>query len=141
MKKRYNIRNNADIPEAREKLKQQIQAKAQRIRRYEKRSKQFRQNKVFKTDSKKFYREIGKNQIAVKEPPPPDKIEEFWSKIWEEDKHHNEAAQWIQEEQDRLENKPLQEWTEIMKTEVTLALKKASNWKSPGIDKVLAQTT
>ena len=136
MKKRYNIKNRIDIPEAREKLKQQIQAKAKRIRRYEKRRKQFRQNKVFKTDPKKFYRQLGKNQIEVKEPPPLDKVEDFWSKIWEDEKHHNDAAEWIKEEQDRLKSQPLQEWADINKPEVALALKKASNWKSPGVDKV-----
>ena len=136
MKKRYNIKNRGDIPEAREKLKQQIQAKAQRIRRYEKRSKQFRQNKIFKSDPKKFYRELGKNQIEVKEPPPLDKIEDFWSKIWEDEKQHNDTAQWIKDEQDRLLNQPLQEWADISKTEVILALKKSNNWKSPGVDKV-----
>ena len=136
MKKRYTIKNMTDIPQAKEKLKQQIQAKAQRIRRYEKRSKQFRQNKIFKTDAKKFYRELGKGQITVKEPPPLTEIEEFWSKIWEDEKHHNDTAQWISDEQNRLKDQPMQEWKDIETAEVTLALKKASNWKSPGIDKV-----
>jgi len=30
-------------------------------------------NKIFKTDAKKFYREIGKSKIEVKEPPRTDR--------------------------------------------------------------------
>ena len=56
MLKRYNIKNPADLATAKEVFKQQIQAKAQRIRRFEKRAKFFRQNKTFK-HAKKFYRE------------------------------------------------------------------------------------
>ena len=48
IKRRYNIKKMEDIPDVKEKLKQHIQAKAQRIRRYEKRGKQFKQNKLFK---------------------------------------------------------------------------------------------
>lgn len=42
-----------------------IQAKAQRIRRYVKRSKQFSQNQMFANDRKKFFRNLGKDQISV----------------------------------------------------------------------------
>ena len=48
IKRRHNIKKMEDIPDGKEKLKQHIQAKAQRIRRYEKRGKQFKQNKLFK---------------------------------------------------------------------------------------------
>jgi len=136
MRKRYIIKKTDDIPEAKEKLKQQIQAKAQRIRRYEKRSKQFRQNKLFKTDTKKFYRELGKSQVQVKDPPTLLEIEEFWSKIWENGKTYNDTAEWIKHEEDRTSSQAQQEWNDIKKIEVTLVLKKASNWKSPGLDKV-----
>ena len=42
-----------------------MQLKAQRLRRYEKRNKFYRQNVVFKTNAKKFYGEIGKEIINV----------------------------------------------------------------------------
>ena len=53
----------------REKLKQQIQAKAQRIRRFKKRNNFFRQNKVFEKDAKKFHGELGKKTVTVNETP------------------------------------------------------------------------
>lgn len=67
----------------REKLKQQIQAKAQRMRRFVKRNNFFRQNKVFKKDDKKFYRELGKKTVTVNETPSVQEVEAFWSNIWE----------------------------------------------------------
>ena len=36
-----------------------------------------RENKIFQTDAKKFYREIGENQVMVKETPPKDNMEKF----------------------------------------------------------------
>ena len=78
---KLGIRKKEDIPAAQEILKQRIQAKAQRITRFEKRSRFFRQNKIFKEDAKKLYRELDKKKIDVKETPTTKDIEEFWSKI------------------------------------------------------------
>ena len=35
-------------------------------------------------DAKKFYREIGKNKVMIKEAAPKDSIEKFWKGIWGE---------------------------------------------------------
>jgi hypothetical protein len=51
---KYKI-NAKETAELIEKLKQKVQAKAQRIRRYEKRNNQCIQNKMFKEDTKQFY--------------------------------------------------------------------------------------
>lgn len=48
MKKKYVIEGAQNIPEIREKLKQQILPKSQRVRRYVKRGEFFRQNKLSK---------------------------------------------------------------------------------------------
>ena len=45
--RRYKIKEERDINTEKEKLKQKIQAKAQRLKRFDKRSRQFRQNKLF----------------------------------------------------------------------------------------------
>ena len=44
-------------------------SKSTRERRFDKRNKFHRQNKVFQTDDKTFSREIEKNQVMVKETP------------------------------------------------------------------------
>jgi len=47
---------------------QKVQAKAQRISRYDKRETQYIQNKMFKEDTKKFYRHLVMKNIKVREP-------------------------------------------------------------------------
>ena len=136
MKRKLNIKKWEDIPAAKENLKQKMQAKAQRLRRFTKRSNFFRQNKTFKEDAKKFYRELGKKKIDVNEPPTIEEVEEFWSKIWENNKTHNDQATWIQQEQDKHKNLMSQEWSEINITETTASINKTNNWKAPGIDGV-----
>ena len=136
MLKRYNIKNPADLTTVKEVLKQQIQAKAQRIRRFETRAKFFRQNKIFKQDTKKFYRELGKKRIKVIEPPALDEVEEFWANIWENDKTHNETAESIKRLEDTHTDLESQPWVAINVQEVTSATNKTNNWKSPGKDKV-----
>ena len=74
----FKYKNEEEIPVIIEKIKQQITAKSQRIRRYEKRSKQSRQNKLFKDNAKQFYREIGKKQIDVNDIPLLSEVEDFW---------------------------------------------------------------
>ena len=134
LERKYNIKQKEDMKTAKETLKQQIQAKAQRIRRFEKRSRFFRQNKIFKEDAKKLYREMGKKQLHVNKPPAIEEVENFWSKIWEEDKQHNEEAVWIQQQEEQYKDVELQEWSDIDITETTAAINKTSNWKAPGID-------
>ena len=44
-----------------------MQLKAQTERRFGKRNKFYRQNKIFQTDAKTLYRELRKNQVMIKE--------------------------------------------------------------------------
>ena len=134
IERKYNIRRNQNLTEVKEIIKQQMQAKAQRIRRFEKRTKFYRQNKTFKEDTKRFYRELRKKSIEVKEPPEIREVEEFWSKIWEDNKSHNSEAQWIKDQEKVIENQEQQRWHDISKEEAILAIMKSSNWKAPGND-------
>ena len=51
---KYKITNVIDIPSIKEELKQTIQVKAQKERRFDTCCKFYRQNKFFQTDPKKF---------------------------------------------------------------------------------------
>ena len=84
------------MAKTKESLKQQVLAKAQRLIRYTKRANFFRQNKTFRDNAKKLYRELGKKAITIQKPPSLVEVETFWSKIWENDKTHHDAAHWIQ---------------------------------------------
>ena len=93
--RRYKIKEERDIHTEKEKLKQKIQAKAQRLKRFDKRSRQFRQNKLFKTNPRLLYRELGNTKLTINDPPSADEVERFWKSILEDDKYHNEEAGWI----------------------------------------------
>jgi folate-dependent tRNA-U54 methylase TrmFO/GidA len=58
-----------------------VQAKAQRIRRYEKSGAQYIQNKMFKEDTKKFCRNLGTKDIEAREPPPMAEVDPYWKSL------------------------------------------------------------
>ena len=130
MKKKYAMKNREDLPPLMETLKQKIQLKAQRIRRYEKRTKLNRQNNTFKSGKKKFYRELGSKQINVEKPPTRDEIEIFWKKIWGTHKEFNEwlkNTEWLKNEEARCNGLEKQEWNETTTAELKDALRKTQN--------------
>jgi hypothetical protein len=111
-----------------------VQATAQRIRRYEKRETQYSQNKVFKEDNKRFYRNLGMKNLETREPPAMVEAETYWKSLWGEEAHHNERAECIRREQKRKNSH--MDWKPIQITEITLYLSKAHNWKSPENDQI-----
>ena len=130
---KYRVTNAREVAQVTETLKQKLQAKAQRIRRYEKMETQYSQNKMFKADTKKFYRNLGTKNIEAREPPAMTEAETYWKSLWGEEVH-NERSEWIRRDDKRkiryMDLKPIQ----IM--EITLYLSKAHNWKYPGNDQI-----
>ena len=133
---KYRIIDNTDIPVIKETLKQRIQLKAQRKRRYEKRTRFYKQNNTFKSNKKKFYREIGETMKPVQKPPPKEEVRNFWNKIWGERSGYNKRAKWLENAEEKQRGMDEQQWDDIEVDEVQKALRKSQKWKSPGIDKV-----
>ena len=77
MKKNYNMKKLDDLTPLKETLKQKIQLKAQRMKRYEKRTKFCRQSNTFKTDKNKFYRKLRNSQVNVEKLPSKEEVETF----------------------------------------------------------------
>ena len=96
-----------------------------------KKGKQYSQNKMFKEDTKKFYRNLGMKNIEAREPPSMAEAETYWKSLWGE-AQHNERAEWIRREQKRKISH--MDWRPIQITEITLYMLKVHNWKSPGND-------
>ena len=94
---KYNFKLNESLDTKIVTLKQKIQLKAMRIRRFTKRTNFYKQNKTLQENTKKFYRDLGKNQIKVEENPSREEIEEFWSDIWSNPKEFRTNAEWIKE--------------------------------------------
>ena len=116
------------------KLKQQLQAKAQRVKRFEKRQKFFHQNKTFKENAKSFYKEPGKKTIDIKAPPKIAEVEDFWRNTWEKEKHFSKNAEWISQIGVDTIQTNQQEWPQITLEETKTATQRSSNWKAPGND-------
>ena len=74
------MKNENDIITAKERIKQKVQVKSQIITRIEKRTKFYRQNKIFETDVKKFYWEMEKQPVKTKEPLSIKEVEKFLKK-------------------------------------------------------------
>jgi len=128
------VTNAREVAQLTETLKQKVQAKAQRIRRYEKRETLYSQNKMLKEDTKKFYRNLGMKNIEAREPPSMAEAETYWKSLWGEEAQHNEKAEWIRREQKRKVG--YMGWMPIQITEITSYLSKAHNWKSPGSEQI-----
>jgi len=60
-------KNAREIAKLLEKLKQKVQTKAQRIRKYEKENIKYFLNEMFKEDTKQFYRYMGAKTIDIKD--------------------------------------------------------------------------
>ena len=100
--KKHKIIGDEQLTAFKEDLKQALQAKVQRIRRYTKRGEQYKQNKMFREDSKRFYRELGKKTIQIEEPPDIGEVKKFWQNILEQEVKYNEDAQWIKDQEEEL---------------------------------------
>jgi hypothetical protein len=94
----------------------------------------YSQNKMFKEDTKKFYRKLSMKKIEAREPPSMAEAETYWKSLWVEETEHNERAEWIRREQKRKIS--LKDWRPMQNSEIALYLLKAHNWKSPGDDQI-----
>ena len=79
---------------------------------------------------------MGKEPIEIKEPSSIKDVEKFWKKSWCNEKEHNEEAEWIKREEERMKETEQQEWEDIELKEVEFSLKKSHKWKFPGLDKL-----
>ena len=84
-----------------EELKQRMLAKSAKVKRYEQRIEQFRQNRIFDRDQKKIYAELNRNGIRSNDVSNAEKYTMFWSDIWGVRKEHNREAEWLKRERER----------------------------------------
>ena len=131
--KKYNIEVKESLDQLIEELKQNVPAKTQRLFRYRKRQNQYYQNKLFRTDCKKFYNHLRQPKPNVKNTPGKEEVENFWREIFGKKVSHNEEACWIK---DQFQQNPSMEWSPICEKDVAEALRTMLNWKAPGRDQI-----
>ena len=69
------------LPPLKKTLKQKIEIKAQRIRKYKKQTKFYVQNNIFTIDKSKYYRILRKSQVNVEKPPTKNETRNVWESI------------------------------------------------------------
>ena len=72
-------------------------AKSEKVKRYEQRIEQFRQNKIFDLDQKKIYAELNGNGIRSNDAPNAEECTKFWGNIWGIRKEHNRESEWLKD--------------------------------------------
>ena len=122
--RKYNVKSKDEILTVTEKLKQQLQAESQRIRRFDKRQKFFHLNKKYTDNAKKFYRELGKRNVMIHEIPEKETVESFWSGIRDVEKQHNNNAEWIKQIENSNQNILEQLRSDISIEETKIAIQK-----------------
>ena len=80
-----------------EELKRKLLAKSAKIKRYEQRITQYRQNRLFETDQKNVYEELNGEFNGESVVPDAEESKTFWNGIWGVEKEHNRTADWLAE--------------------------------------------
>ena len=120
-----------------EKLKQRMLAKSARVKRYEQRIEQFRQNRAFDVDQKKIYAELHRNGISLNGASNVEECTKFWGNIWGVRKEHNRDAEWLKDlKRKRVNDEHPQERVSISVEKIRKQFRKMPNWKASGRDSV-----
>ena len=119
-----------------EELKQRLIAITARLKKYDDRNKQYRQNMLFQSNQKKLFEEIDGIERDNDINPDANESQQFWSNIWDNPVHHNEEAEWLKDVEKEMENIEQQNNIQITVSSITKKLKSTPNWKSPGPDGV-----
>ena len=136
LKEKYHIRKKG-INCVIEELKQRITANSEKIKRYQKRCKQYQQNRLFQNNQKKLFEQLEGVERGNDESPEAEPTATFWKGIWEKDVKHNDEAEWIKEVDSEVERMSTKQNDLTITTEMLRKQsKKLSNWKSPGPDGV-----
>ncbi len=107
---RYKNEENQTIITVLDQLKQILAVKSNRLRRYHESNLRKKQNKLFQTNEKQFYRSIQMNNAQGPnrgEVPNAQDVNKYGRDIWTQSKHHNLNAGWIQTVKDEYEDVPM----------------------------------
>ncbi|CAG5053951.1 unnamed protein product [Parnassius apollo] len=115
-------------------LKQRIAAWGKRIRRYTERSTRFNQNRLFQSDQKRLYKSLERPKVSGTGPVPnqADTVA-FWRSLWSEPVNHSEGP-WTEVVASQCAGIRSMNPVIITPDDVAEAVRRAPNWKSPGLD-------
>ena len=134
MENNYNIKRKG-LTLIIKKLKQKLLAKSAKIKRYQQRITQYRQNRMFETDQKKVYEELSGEFNSESVIPDAEENKSFWNGIWGVEKEHNRTVNWLEGLKGERDYDQ-QEALEISEVMVKKQCKKIPNWEASGWDGV-----
>ncbi|CAG5048147.1 unnamed protein product [Parnassius apollo] len=115
-------------------LKQKIAAWGKRIRRFTERSRRFNQNRLFQSDQKRLYKSLERPEICEAGPGPDQaNTVAFWRGLWSEPVNHSEGP-WTEVVASQCASITPMDPVIITPDDVAEAVRRAPNWKSPGLD-------
>ena len=135
LNRKYHLEENGTLYVS-DMLKQKIKAGAIKIKRYDERCQQFKQNQQFQTNQKRFYDTLDGKKREEREQPDPIEATTFWRKIWSEEIIHNEQASWLEQVEQEFSSIDVQEDINITMEDIRTGVSKMANWKAAGPDLV-----
>ena len=79
-------------------MKQRITAIAAKVRRYQGRVDSYRQNRLFQSNQRQFYRELDQEKESCDDDQPvAEESKQFWGNIWSQSADHKKYAKWLQD--------------------------------------------
>ena len=117
-----------------EELKQRITAKANKVKQYDNRIKQFQDNRNFETNQGRFFKNLEGKEERTK-PPNAEDATAFWKGIWSTKVEHKQDAEWIDKAKEKMPSEK-QNTVKITKDDVKGKLKSVPDWKGAGPDKI-----
>ena len=134
--KKYLKGENAD--KILHRLKMKLDALCKRRKTQIANKTRFQNNKLFKHNQKAFYAKLrnGDEGEKITEPPTKEDIQKYWGGLFGDKLMHNKKAEWLNDEMKDMEKIEEAVWVDISPEKLTLAAKKLSNWKAPGLDLV-----
>lgn len=136
LERKYNTKQKK-LTVIKEEIRQRITAKKEKIKRYQNRINQFRQNRTFQNNQGRFYKNLDSGGCQEKsEAPDAEEAKTFWNGIWGQQKKHNKDAEWLKDYKEECARKEKQEKITITMEKMMKNLRKMPNWKAPGPDMV-----
>ena len=103
-----------------------------KLKNYAIKQEQFKQNRMFRTNTSQFYKELNGIDKEENISPDPNEDTKFWSDVWSVPSTHNHDAMWLQRVKQELADVEKQEDIKIMVESIQKCVSDMLNWKTSG---------
>ena len=107
MQYHLEVKTTAEIVET---LKHRVTSTTMKIESYKAHCQQFRQNRQFNSNQRRFYQSLEEGNNYSTEIPDKEEALKFWENIWENPTQPNTKANWIESTQSMLNKQPMEDF-------------------------------